>query len=121
MATADVQQPPADAATSGVPDYLASPNAIFDDEGVQWRYGKAPDYSKTRKVWEEGERSLLCIACFSISSVSWCLVTGHDFLSSCWYRDLWERNAVSPLSDYDSDLTTHSLAMYRRGMARAHS
>lgn len=38
-----------------VPDYLASPNAIFNDVGVQWRYGRAPDYSKTRKVWEEGE------------------------------------------------------------------
>lgn len=39
----------------GVPDYLASPNAVFGDEGVEWRYGKPPDYSKTRKVWEEGE------------------------------------------------------------------
>jgi hypothetical protein len=38
-----------------VPDYLASPNAVFGDEGVQWRYGRAPDYSKTRKVWEEGK------------------------------------------------------------------
>lgn len=36
------------------PGYLMSPNAVFADEGVQWRYGKAPDYSKTRKVWEEG-------------------------------------------------------------------
>ncbi|KAK6432219.1 hypothetical protein LTR95_011614 [Oleoguttula sp. CCFEE 5521] len=55
MASADVQQPPAEAAP-GVPDYLASPNAVFDDEGVQWRYGKAPDYSKTRKVWEDGRK-----------------------------------------------------------------
>lgn len=55
MAAADVQQPPAEAAPA-VPDYLASPNAVFNDEGVQWRYGKAPDYSKTRKVWEEGKR-----------------------------------------------------------------
>jgi len=54
MAAADVQQPPAEAAPA-VPDYLASPNAVFGDEGVQWRYGKAPDYSKTRKVWEEGK------------------------------------------------------------------
>ena len=54
MAAADVQQPPAEAAPA-VPDYLASPNAVFSDEGVQWRYGKAPDYSKTRKVWEEGK------------------------------------------------------------------
>ncbi|KAK5175276.1 uncharacterized protein LTR77_000413 [Saxophila tyrrhenica] len=43
--------------TPAVPDYLASPNAVFADEGVQWRYGRAPDYSKTRKVWEEGKKS----------------------------------------------------------------
>ncbi|OQO02296.1 hypothetical protein B0A48_11850 [Cryoendolithus antarcticus] len=55
MASADVQQPPAEPAP-GVPDYLASPNAVFDDEGVQWRYGRAPDYSKTRKVWEDGRK-----------------------------------------------------------------
>ncbi|KAK1065452.1 hypothetical protein LTR74_007978 [Friedmanniomyces endolithicus] len=54
MAAADVQAPPAEPATA-VPDYLASPNAVFNDEGVKWRYGKAPDYSKTRKVWEEGK------------------------------------------------------------------
>lgn len=41
--------------TPSVPDFLASPNAVFGDEGVAWRYGKAPDYSKTRKVWEESE------------------------------------------------------------------
>ncbi|CAK3888350.1 Hypothetical predicted protein [Lecanosticta acicola] len=39
---------------TAIPDFLLSPNAIFKDEGVAWRYGKAPDYSKTRKVWEEG-------------------------------------------------------------------
>ncbi|KAK5110878.1 hypothetical protein LTR85_000716 [Meristemomyces frigidus] len=60
MAAADVQSPPsapvANEPTPGVPDYLASPNAIFNDTGVKWRYGKAPDYSKTRKVWEEGKK-----------------------------------------------------------------
>lgn len=44
-----------------MPDYLASPNAVFGDEGVQWRYGRAPDYSKTRKVWEEGEQFVQCL------------------------------------------------------------
>lgn len=38
-----------------LPDYLASPDAVFGDEGVQWRYGRPPDYTKTRKVWAEGE------------------------------------------------------------------
>ncbi|KAI7561034.1 hypothetical protein KC317_g9334, partial [Hortaea werneckii] len=60
MAAADVQppvpEPAAPEPAPAVPDYLASPNAVFDDVGVQWRYGKAPDYSKTRKVWEEGKK-----------------------------------------------------------------
>lgn len=53
----EVPQPAATEPAPAVPDYLASPNAVFGDEGVQWRYGKAPDYSKTRKVWEEGKRT----------------------------------------------------------------
>lgn len=38
-----------------LPDYVTSPNAVFGDEGVEWRYGKPPDYSKTRMFWEESE------------------------------------------------------------------
>ncbi|KAF2223283.1 hypothetical protein BDZ85DRAFT_197707 [Elsinoe ampelina] len=52
MAAADVQQPPAEAAPA-LPDYLTTPNATLGDKDANWRYGKAPDYSKTRKVWEE--------------------------------------------------------------------
>ena len=52
---AEPEPAPASEPAPAVPDYLASPNAVFDDEGVQWRYGRAPDYSKTRKVWEEGK------------------------------------------------------------------
>jgi hypothetical protein len=55
MATVDANTAPA------VPDYLASPNAVFNDVGVKWRYGKAPDYSKTRKVWEEGVSFPSCL------------------------------------------------------------
>ncbi|KAF2770337.1 hypothetical protein EJ03DRAFT_335542 [Teratosphaeria nubilosa] len=55
MAVEDTQLPPAEPSPA-TPDYLASPNAVFGDQGVQWRYGKAPDYSKTRKVWEEGKK-----------------------------------------------------------------
>lgn len=55
----DVQSAPVEdkpePAPPSVPDYLLSPNAVFKDEGAQWRYGRPPDYSKTRKVWEEGE------------------------------------------------------------------
>lgn len=48
--------------TPQIPDYLASPNAVFGDKGVQWRYGRAPDYTKTRKVWAEGKWALCCCA-----------------------------------------------------------
>ena len=58
MASADVEMPTEPAPAPAVPDYLASPNAVFGDEGVKWRYGRAPDYSKTRKVWEEGKQSI---------------------------------------------------------------
>lgn len=47
-------------ATPKIPDYLASPNSVFGDEGVAWRYGRAPDYTKTRKEWVEGELVLFC-------------------------------------------------------------
>lgn len=46
--------------TTKMPDYLSSPNAIFGDQGVKWRYERAPDYTKTRKVWAEGELVVDC-------------------------------------------------------------
>ncbi|PPJ59246.1 hypothetical protein CBER1_05349 [Cercospora berteroae] len=59
MATEDIKPTSAEPETPQelpkVPDYLASPNAVFGDKDVQWRYGRAPDYSKTRKVWAEGK------------------------------------------------------------------
>lgn len=48
MSSADVQQPPAPA----IPDYLSDPNAVLKDT-AEWRYGKAPDYSNTRNVYEQ--------------------------------------------------------------------
>lgn len=60
MATEDIKptstEPESPQELPKVPDYLASPNAVFGDKGVKWRYGRAPDYSKTRKVWAEGEQ-----------------------------------------------------------------
>ncbi|GAB7348150.1 hypothetical protein MBLNU459_g6166t1 [Dothideomycetes sp. NU459] len=44
---------PASAPAPAIPDYLASPNAVLGDADVKWRYGSAPDYSKTRVVWAE--------------------------------------------------------------------
>lgn len=53
MASADVQQPPAQEPAPGLPDYLTNPDAVLGDKDAQWRYGRAPDYSKTRKMFAE--------------------------------------------------------------------
>lgn len=41
-----------------LPDYVLSPDAVFSDTEAQWRYGRPPDYSQTRRVWKEGESVL---------------------------------------------------------------
>lgn len=53
MAAADVQEPPAQEAAPALPDYLTNPDAVLGDKDAKWRYGRAPDYSKTRKVFAE--------------------------------------------------------------------
>ncbi|OJD35192.1 pathogen-related protein [Diplodia corticola] len=53
MAAADAQAPPPEEDHSPVPDYLADADAVLKDQGVKWRYGRPPDYSKTRKVYAE--------------------------------------------------------------------
>jgi hypothetical protein len=55
MASADVQQPPAQEAAPALPDYLTNPDAVLGDKDAKWRYGRAPDYSKTRKVFAESK------------------------------------------------------------------
>ena len=47
-AAPEVQPAPA------VPDYLSNPDAVLGDT-AEWRYGKAPDYSKTRQVFEKSK------------------------------------------------------------------
>ncbi|KAF2083332.1 hypothetical protein K490DRAFT_20668, partial [Saccharata proteae CBS 121410] len=54
MASADVQAPPAEPAP-GLPDYVTDPDAVSKDTEARWRYGRAPDYTKTRKVWSESK------------------------------------------------------------------
>lgn len=51
MAAAAVE--PAPAETPGLPDYVLDPNATLNDASANWRYGRAPDYTQTRKVYEE--------------------------------------------------------------------
>ncbi|KEQ84408.1 hypothetical protein M438DRAFT_405636 [Aureobasidium pullulans EXF-150] len=53
MAAADVQQPVQAEPAPSIPDYLADPDAVLKDNESKWRYGRAPDYSKTRKVYSE--------------------------------------------------------------------
>lgn len=59
MASVDVQHPPAQEVVPALPDYLTSPNAVLGDKDAEWRYGRAPDYSKTRKVYAESKFSNL--------------------------------------------------------------
>lgn len=50
---ADVEAPPPPSEAPGLPDYVLNPNAVLGDDSAKWRYGKAPDYSNTRKVYEQ--------------------------------------------------------------------
>ncbi|KAL9109510.1 MAG: hypothetical protein Q9227_005845 [Pyrenula ochraceoflavens] len=51
----ETQSMPQEAAPA-VPDYLSSPNAVLGDSIDSWRYGKAPDYTNTRKVFEQSKK-----------------------------------------------------------------
>ncbi|EON68802.1 hypothetical protein W97_08060 [Coniosporium apollinis CBS 100218] len=55
MAAVEGPAPPAEPAP-GLPDYVLDPNAVLKDTEVKWRYGRAPDYSKTRTVFEETKK-----------------------------------------------------------------
>ncbi|KAK1146786.1 hypothetical protein N8T08_002547 [Aspergillus melleus] len=39
--------------TEGLPDYVLDPNAVLKDTDAAWRYGRVPDYSKTRAFYEQ--------------------------------------------------------------------
>lgn len=66
MATVDVHPPPAEPAPV-LPDYLTDPDAVLNDSQAKWRYGRAPDYSKTRKVFAESECCVLLPANFVLN------------------------------------------------------
>jgi hypothetical protein len=58
MAAAEVEaMPPAseapasEAPAPGLPDYMTDPNAVLGDLDAEWRYGKPPDYTNTRRVF----------------------------------------------------------------------
>jgi len=62
MAAALVEAPPAPA----VPDFLSDPDAVLKDTNVTWRLGRAPDYTKTRKYFEESECPSFFINVFAV-------------------------------------------------------
>jgi hypothetical protein len=38
-----------------LPDYVLDDNAVLKDDVASWRYGKAPDYSKTRAFYQDSK------------------------------------------------------------------
>ncbi|RDW82862.1 hypothetical protein BP6252_03974 [Coleophoma cylindrospora] len=38
---------------ANIPDYCLNPNAVLEDDILSWRYGRAPDYTNTRKVYQQ--------------------------------------------------------------------
>jgi hypothetical protein len=55
MTADETQNPPAEAAAPALPDYVLDEDAVLKDTDVKWRHGRAPDYSKTRKVFAESK------------------------------------------------------------------
>ena len=41
--------------TQNIPDYVLDPNAVLHDTDAAWRYGKPPDYTKTRDYYERSK------------------------------------------------------------------
>ncbi|KAK1833553.1 hypothetical protein QBC39DRAFT_345493 [Podospora conica] len=39
-----------------LPDYVLDENAVLKDAAAKWRHGRAPDYSRTRKIWAETKK-----------------------------------------------------------------
>ncbi|KAI0410825.1 hypothetical protein F5X98DRAFT_79512 [Xylaria grammica] len=54
MATVEESTPgAAEQQPAAIPDYMTDPNAVLKDVDAEWRYGRPPDYSKTRKYFAE--------------------------------------------------------------------
>ena len=45
------------APATSLPDFYTDPNAVIGDEAAVWRFGKRPDYAKTRLFYAECEMS----------------------------------------------------------------
>jgi hypothetical protein len=48
--------------TFALPDFYTDPNAVLNDTKAVWRFGRSPNYAKTRSVYAECEHiSLLLV------------------------------------------------------------
>jgi hypothetical protein len=47
--------PLVEAEAVAIPDYMTDPDAVLKDMEAEWRYGKPPDYSKTRSFYANSE------------------------------------------------------------------
>jgi hypothetical protein len=50
---AEQQQTQSEKLSAELPDFFTDPNAVLKDDSAIWRFGKRPDYAKTRKVYAE--------------------------------------------------------------------
>ncbi|KAF7185161.1 Pathogen-related protein [Pseudocercospora fuligena] len=92
--TTSQEAPPAEE-TPKIPDYLASPNAVFSDKDVQWRYGRAPDYTKTRKVWAEAKVYLSGIQAFIVLTLYDNMIITTSTSNITQNRPLFSRKRMS--------------------------
>lgn len=86
MATVDLQTPQEPAP---LPDYLTTPNATLGDKDATWRYGRAPDYSNTRTVYEQSQWFIFA----DVEGLSWkTLRTIYLFNRIFAKRQIWNVN-----------------------------
>lgn len=87
--------PPKEEPKSEIPDYMTDPNAVLKDVNARWRYGRAPDYSKTRAVFAQSKSLSLfpdgcilvsaeaCIGCFPSPCMGCAYVFLHHVDIAC--------------------------------------
>ncbi|KAL2270509.1 hypothetical protein VTJ83DRAFT_2693 [Remersonia thermophila] len=56
MATTETQNPAQEAAAPALPDYVLDEDAVLKDADAKWRHGRAPDYTKARRVYNETKK-----------------------------------------------------------------
>lgn len=62
---APVTEAPAAEPAPALPDYVLDENAVLKDVIDTWRHGRAPDYSRTRKVYAESSSTTFTVPSYS--------------------------------------------------------